>query len=279
MSGGKEREIFEKQEYDKDGENQLYCLKHALNNLFNQQPDWLEVGEFIEASEHLNKENNNREIRERNWGTDEAFRLVNHKDFRLFDDADIGDILRLMELPHDLYLKTKQEVSTFLDKMFRELREKYMGQHNIRKFIKGFVVNQDGNHWVCYRLKYDNFPYKNYVYKDSMKAKTFVIDEKNLKRVFLEIAMKNKNLPEGTPFMNIIGLFEYDRANGTEQNRRVANLFPMQTFKNIKKSNSSSQCLLCEYLGHKTYHTEYESHRHNSTCISAFQQFLQSENN
>lgn len=286
MSGSKE--LFEAQEYD-GSENKLYCLKHAMNNLFNQEDDenpgkgWLEVDEFIDASRHLNKENPARQIRDRNWGTDEAFRLVNHKNFRLFDDEEESELMRLIEVPHDIYLKSKKDMSTFFNKMFLELQEKYMGATGVYKFIRGFLVNQNGNHWVCYRLKYDgNAPYLSYLYKDSMKNGPREMHERDLKKVFLDIAMTNKKLPVGTPFRNIMVLFHYQYVQPKEFDRRPSKIFPMETFTNIKVSNTSSKsnfhCLLCEYLGHNMYH-QNESHAHTPQCIMAFEQFLQSENN
>lgn len=282
------KELFEKQEYD-GKEDKLYCLKHAMNNLFNTEDDdnpgkgWLEVQEFIDASQHLHKQFPAREIRYRNWGTDEAFCLVNHKDFRLFDNGgEVPEIMRLIEVPHNIYRKSKKDMSTFFNKMFQELQDNYMGADGIHKFIRGFLVNQNGNHWVCYRLNYEMEPYR-YLYKDSLKKRPLSMTETELKKVFVDIAMRNKNLPVGTPFRNIMALFHYEYLQPHEFNKRISKIFPMKTFENLKKSTNSSstskfQCILCEYLGHNMYHNR-ESHPHTPQCINIFQQFLQSENN
>ena len=289
-----ETEIFEAQEYDDNGDNKMYCLKHAMNNLFNQEVDWLDVGNFVNASEQLNKKFKERDIRDRNWGTDEAFYLVNK--LRILDCKQwVGDdgavhppeVFRLKKLPHDIWLKSKGAMSTFFDEMFEELRQKYMGVGGIPSFIRGFIVNQNGNHWVCYRLNYTELPYK-YLYKDSMKLPLVEMDEGQLKKVFFDIAIKNKKIAMGnkklkkgtpfTPFMNIMALF-LTTAPTDDDFGKSQKMFPMETFKNIKNgSNSPFKCILCQYLGHNNYHM-VESHPHTGECINAFQKFLQSENN
>lgn len=287
-------EVFEKQEYD-GKEDKLYCLKHAMNNLFNHEhtenkgKGWLEVNEFIQASEHLNEQFPTRKVRHRNWGTDEAFRLVNHKDFRLFDDDELPELMRLIEVPHNIYYKkSEKDMSTFFNKMFQELKDKYMGVNGVHKFIKGFLVHQNWNHWVCYRLNYESGKPYRYLYKDSLKKGPISMTETELKKVFLDIAMTNRKLPKGTPFINIMVLFNYQFFKKEEYDKRNSHLFPMETFENIKNSTNTSstgkfRCVLCEYLGHTLYHNSKshysESHPHTLQCMNAFQQFLQSGNN